>query len=173
MKLYVCLNPAHKGAHPRMNLCGPRILVAIQLVALLLLLTACPASKVVTSPGKTPQPILDNIAVQLREAAAGAKATREVKEALLAQGLITKAQSHAVTEILLKVDRGLNELKAKLATYDSFTPTAKADLAKAFGDLLAGYNDLQKQGVFVGNPVANKAVVILDAALAALKVYLQ
>lgn len=145
-------------------------MVALLAVALLAPLEGC-ASKVRTAPGKTPQPVLDNIAVQLGQLKDGAKATREVKELLLSEGKISKAASNSITKALIKIDSVGKEMNAKLATYESFTPTAKADLLKLFNDLESGYRDLTADGTFKANPGADKALVIVDAAIAALGVF--
>lgn len=144
----------------------------IALVCILIAVAAC-TSKVKTAPGKTPQPVLDNIAVQLGQLKDGARATREVKELLLSEGKITKATSNTITKALIKIDSVAQEMNRKLATYDTFTPTAKADLLKLFNDLINAYQDLTANGTFKANAGVSNALVILDAALAALKIYLQ
>ena len=149
-----------------------RTRILAPLLALMLIASACGGAKnVVTAPGRTPQPMLDNLAVQLAQAKDGAKALRKVKEVLLADGRITKETSHKITTALITIDSVLQEMNTKLGTYESFTPAAKADLFKLFQDLESSYKNLRGQGILPGNAGVDNALTIIDSALAALSVF--
>lgn len=142
----------------------------IALVCVLIAGAAC-TSKVKTAPGKTLQPVLDSIAVQLAQVKDAAKAVRQIKEVLLSEGKITKATSNRITKTLITVDTVGKEMNTKLATYESFTPTARDDLAKLYKDLESAYNDLKAAGIFPANSGVDKAFLIGDAAFAGLGIF--
>lgn len=129
--------------------------------------------KVKQDPTRPPSLVLDNIAVQLDQAIDGAKALRKVKEVLLANGKITKEKSHQMTLALIKIDTSISIAAKKTKTYDTFTLSARDTIFQIFQDIESGYRELRAAGLVSGSADVDRALLIFDAALEALRILLR
>ncbi len=135
------------------------------LILSLCLVVNCGGPKVATQPS-TSDP-LRTIAVQIDRAAGGLDAAIDVKRALLRDGLITQAQSAALTPKILTAIRLVRELKDTLATVNDFQ-SGKPQLVDVFARVQSGFATLADLGILPAGQARNKIGDALQIAVTAL-----
>lgn len=137
------------------------------MLLVLCLLASCGGQKQVSTQPTTSDP-MRTIAIQVDRAAQGLDAAIDVKRALLRDGLITQAQSAALTPKILTAIRLVRELKDTLATVDSFQ-SGKPQLAEVFARVQGGFAALSDLGIIPSGQARDKIGNALQIAVTALQ----
>lgn len=136
------------------------------LLVLALTFSACATkSGVNTSPPPPSDPIRE-IAFQSNRAKDALQALTDTKQALLRDGLITQAQSAALTNNLLVVVRILQRVNSAAAKYKDVSE-GKAELLSLLSELQPALNTLTAIVPSLNGPAKDRIASILSVAAAA------
>lgn len=130
------------------------------LLTLCLLLTACASKGPVATQPTTPTDPIREIAFQSDRAKDALQAVTDTKQALFKEGLITRPQSQALTDGLLKATRLLNQINAATKKYKTVSD-GKAELTSLLDQLQPAFNTLTQ----IAPGLSPKAVAQINGVL--------